>query len=269
MPKREIAAFLLGPLVLAAILFAPPWGILAVIAIATLLAADELIGMAAANGAPTRRVLVLVLVLAVPIAGWWLGARAMLVVVVASAVIIPTIQLSHPRRPEGALGGTAVALLTVVYLGITAGCLGWLRLWPGELGIRLIIFFLIAIWLGDSGAYYIGRHLGRHRMSPKISPKKTWEGLIASIITTMLAAAAMKLIFLDDLAWLHTMAVAAILAVAGPVGDLVISQFKRDTGVKDSSNLIPGHGGLLDRTDSLFFSAPPVLGYLLLVGLIQ
>jgi len=136
-----------------------------------------------------------------------------------------------------------------------------------NIGAQALIFFLIATWVGDSGAYYVGKNLGRHRMAPRISPNKTWEGLVAGIVTTFGAAAVMKLLFLE-LPWVHTMALAAILAVAGPLGDLVESQLKRDTGVKDSSGLIPGHGGLLDRTDSLFFAAAPALGYLVLVGLV-
>jgi phosphatidate cytidylyltransferase len=187
---------------------------------------------------------------------------------ILAMLLIVALQLTHPQRPDGALTGSATGLLTVAYLGLTATCLGWLRLWPqGSLGIRLLIFFMVAIWLGDSGAYYVGKHLGRHRMSPKISPKKTWEGLIACVVTTLLAATAMKLLFLD-LAWPHIIAMGLILGLLGPLGDLVESQLKRDTGVKDSSTLIPGHGGLLDRTDSLFFAAPPVLGYLLLTGII-
>jgi phosphatidate cytidylyltransferase len=268
MPKREIAAFLLGPFVLAVLIFAPAWSILTVVLVAVLLAADELVKMARGAEIPSSCWLTLALVLATPIAGWWLGPQALLVVLVVAAIALPTLQLAHPRRPDGALTGAAVGLLTVVYLGLTSACLGWLRLWPGDrLGVQVIAFFLVAIWLGDSGAYYIGRNFGRHRMSPKISPKKTWEGLIASLVTTMIAAAVMKLLFFE-LAWGHTMALAAVIAVAGPVGDLVESQFKRDIGIKDSSGLIPGHGGLLDRTDSLFYSAPPALGYLLLVGLL-
>ncbi len=267
--KREIAAFILGPIVLLVIVFLPAWVFLAALAVVTVIAADELIGMARAAGIPSLRLPLLLLVVVLPVCGWWLGESAALIAVLASMLLVPSLQLSHPQRPAGALTGTAVGLLTVIYLGLTCTCLGWLRLWPaGSLGPRLVVFFLVAIWLGDSGAYYVGKNLGRHRMSPRISPKKTWEGLIACVVTTMAAAAVMKLLFLD-LDWLHILALGAILGLAGPLGDLVESQLKRDTGVKDSSTLIPGHGGLLDRTDSLFFAAPPVLGYLLLVGIIS
>jgi phosphatidate cytidylyltransferase len=159
--------------------------------------------------------------------------------------------------------------MTVFYAGLCGACLGWLRVLPGDdPGIRLLFFFLATIWAGDSGAYYVGSRFGRHKMSPRISPNKTWEGLAGGVVTTFAAAAAAKLLFAVPIAWIHVAGLAAILAVAAPLGDLVESQFKRDTRVKDSSSLIPGHGGFLDRTDSLLYAAPPVLGYLLAAGLI-
>jgi len=112
----------------------------------------------------------------------------------------------------------------------------------------------------------VGRSLGRHRMSPRISPNKTWEGLIAGAVTTVAAAALCRVLFSIPITWPHTLALGAILAVAAPLGDLVESMFKRDTGVKDSSAILLGHGGFLDRTDSLVLAGPPVLGYLLLTG---
>ena len=155
----------------------------------------------------------------------------------------------------------------MLYLGVGGACIGGLRLLPSESAAGpLTVFFLVSIWLGDTGAYYLGKTFGRHRMSPRISPKKTWEGLTGGIVTTFAAAAVVKMVFSLPLSWPQTMALAAILAVCAPVGDLVESLFKRDTGVKDSSGLLLGHGGFLDRTDSLVFSGPPVLGYLLLTG---
>lgn len=267
MPKREIAGIILGPLVLAAIIWLPAWVFLIVLAAATILATDELLGMARDTGMACGRIVPLVLVAGVVGASWWFGGTGMLVSLIVSTLLLPLLQLGHSERPQGALGGVAVSLFAVVFLGISAACLGWLRLWPaGDAGIRLLLFFLITIWLGDTGAYYVGKNFGRRHMAPRISPKKTWEGLAGCTVATFAAAAIMKLLFVD-LDWIHTMALAAILAAFGPVGDLIESQFKRDTGVKDSSSLIPGHGGLLDRTDSLFYAAGPVLGYLVLFDL--
>jgi phosphatidate cytidylyltransferase len=105
-------------------------------------------------------------------------------------------------------------------------------------------------------------------MSPRISPNKTLEGLAGGVVTTYAAAALTANILDLGLAPIHVVGLATILAVAAPLGDLVESQFKRDSGVKDSSALLPGHGGLLDRTDSLFYSAPVFLGYVAAIGLV-
>lgn len=273
--KRELFAFVAGPIVIAAIVWLPAWVFLAVLTVAALLAGDELLRMARASGIRTGRWAPGVCLAGVLVAAW-LGASAGLAAALAgAALVLPVVQLWHPERPTGSLAGTATACLTVLYVGVTAASLGWLRQWPGDpAGVRLLLFFMVVIWIGDSGAYYLGRRFGRRRMSPRISPNKTWEGLAGGTAATVLAAlVAMPVLEAlipggGTVVWGHTVAMALILAVAAPVGDLIESQFKRDSGQKDSSALLPGHGGVLDRTDSLFFAAPPILGYLLLAGLV-
>lgn len=269
MGKREAFAAVAIPLLAAAIIWLPSWAFLGLLAIALLLAADELLNMARFSGVAVSRWIPLVVLAATLASSWQWGLTGMAVAAIATIIVLPAIQLAHPRAPEGGLAGSAVSCLAALYVGLSGACLGWIRVLPeGDLGIRLLFFFLVTIWLGDSGAYYVGSHLGRHKMSPRISPNKTWEGLAGGVAATFIAAVVAKLVFGLPLAWVHMAALAAILAVAAPLGDLIESQFKRDTGVKDSSTLIPGHGGLLDRTDSLLFAAPPVLGYLLVTGLI-
>lgn len=269
MPAREALAFVAIPLLLAVILLAPAWGFLGVLGVAVLLAGSELLRMIGAAGIPVGRTVPLVALAAALLAAWLFGGSGLLIALGCAAVILPAAQLLHPRRPEGALAGVAAGLFVAVYLGFTGACLGWLRQLPDDAwGVRFILFFLAVIWIGDSGAYYVGRTWGRHRMAPRISPKKTWEGLAGGVAASYAAAAAARVGFGLDLAWLDTLAVATILAVAAPLGDLVESQIKRDTGVKDSSALLPGHGGFLDRTDSLLYAAPVVLGYLLLARIL-
>ncbi len=269
MPTREIVGFLLGPAVLAVILLLPPWVFLALLAAVVLAAAGELLAMARSAGVPCGVWLPLLTLAALLLAAWRFDATGLAVAAAATLTILPAAQLAHPERPRGGLTGAAVSCFAVLFLGVGGACLGWLRTLPDEqLAPRLVVFFLVCIWSGDSGAYYVGRALGRHHMSPRISPKKTWEGLAGGIAATFAAAAALKLLLTLDLGWAETLGVAAILAVVAPVGDLVESHFKRDTGVKDSSTVLLGHGGFLDRTDSLLFGAPPVLAYLLSAGLL-
>ena len=269
MARREAVAFTLGPLVVAAIVWLPPWVYLAVLGAAVVGAADELARMARAAGYAVFRPAPPLLVAATLTAAWITGTPGLMASVATVLLVVPVLQLIHRRSPDGSLAGTAVTAFATLYLGVTGACLGWLRLVPGDdLGWRLVLLFFGTIWLGDSGAYYVGRRFGRHKMSPRISPNKTWEGLLGGMATSVIAVVPFKFLFGLELAWLDLLGLAAILALSAPVGDLVESQFKRDTGVKDSSQLIPGHGGFMDRTDSLFFSAPFFLAYLLLRGIL-
>jgi phosphatidate cytidylyltransferase len=122
-----------------------------------------------------------------------------------------------------------------------------------------VVFLLMAIvWLGDTAAYYVGSRIGRHKMAPTISPKKSWEGAAAGFITGLAAAAVWSALRLDRIDPL-VLAVAALTAVAAQIGDLVESMIKRGAGVKDSGTVLPGHGGVLDRLDAMLFAAPVLL----------
>jgi phosphatidate cytidylyltransferase len=119
-----------------------------------------------------------------------------------------------------------------------------------------LVFLLFAIvWLGDTAAYYAGSRLGRHKMAPVVSPKKSWEGSLAGFATSIASAAVWSWWRLGRVDW-KLLAAAALVAAAAQVGDLVESMIKRGSGVKDSGHLLPGHGGMLDRIDALLFAAP-------------
>ena len=269
--KREMFAFVAGPLVLAGILWAPSWVFVLVLGAVVVGAGEELLRMARAAGLFCGRWAPLTALAAMLAAAALWGPTGAALAAGLAVLALPVLQIRHPEAPRGALTGMAVGIFTVLYLGLTGASLAWLRTMPANDvdGIKLLVLFLMTIWLGDSGAYYVGKNFGRHKMSPRISPKKTWEGLAGGVAATFAAAFLFNLLFPLPFSPAHVAAIAAILAVTAPVGDLVESLFKRDTGVKDSSSLIPGHGGLLDRTDSLLFSAPPVLGYLAVAGLLQ
>ena len=123
-------------------------------------------------------------------------------------------------------------------------------------GGRYLIMLLGAIWLCDTAAYSAGSKLGRHKLAPQISPNKTIEGAVAGLITSFISFVVLGWIFLPELSLTMALASGAIVGVFGQLGDLVESRFKRDAGVKDTSSILPGHGGLLDRFDSLIFVSP-------------
>lgn len=269
LPKRELVALVAIPIVVAVIVWFPAWVLLLLVAAVVTVAADELLTMARGAGIACGRWLPLVCLAGLMAASWVWGPIGFTWSAAVSSMVIPTAQLTHRDRPAGSLAGAAVALFSVLFLGVMTVCLGWMRLWPDDgFAIRILLLYLATVWIGDSGAYYVGRRFGRHKMSPRISPNKTWEGLVGSLVTGIGAAFVLKVLLGVEIPWPHFSAIAVIIAVATPIGDLVESQFKRDTRVKDSSGLLPGHGGLLDRTDSLLYAAPPVLAYLVIAGLV-
>ena len=129
----------------------------------------------------------------------------------------------------------------------------------GQYGPRLLLFALVIVWVGDTLAYFVGRGIGRIKLAPKLSPQKTWEGTVASLVGSLLVG----LVFTK---WIpietkHLLGMAAAGNVAGQLGDLLESAYKRSAGVKDSGSLLPGHGGVLDRIDALILAVPVVWYY--------
>jgi phosphatidate cytidylyltransferase len=134
----------------------------------------------------------------------------------------------------------------------------------GTLGPKLLLFALMITWAGDTVAYFVGRAIGKHPFAPILSPKKTWEGAVGGFVGSLLVGVAFS-------KWIHVsmgqmLAMAAVGNVAGQVGDLLESAYKRSAGVKDSGTLLPGHGGILDRIDSLILAIPVVCYYWILFG---
>ncbi|WP_424236115.1 phosphatidate cytidylyltransferase [Bhargavaea ginsengi] len=155
----------------------------------------------------------------------------------------------------------AFTVLAMLYLGIGFYYLIVTR----DAGIEYIIYALIVVWLTDTGAYFTGRSFGKRKLWPEISPNKTVEGFVGGIVVAVIAACLFQLFMPVTGSYLILIAVTVIASVTGQIGDLVESALKRHYGVKDSGNILPGHGGILDRFDSLLFVLP-VLNLLHFVG---
>ena len=172
------------------------------------------------------------------------------------------------RNNGSAIQNIGATLLGVFYLGIFGSTLIGIReFYPNIDGLYshggyLIISIFATIWICDSAAFFGGTALGKHKLFPRVSPKKSWEGAIFGFVFALLAMILAKNLVLDFLSLKDTLVIGFIIGTFGQIGDLAESLLKRDAGVKDSSKLIPGHGGVFDRFDSLLFSSPIIYLYL-------
>lgn len=177
-----------------------------------------------------------------------------------SLLVIPASYVFSRKPLEDSLPSSAIAVLATTYVGMLGGSMIRLRNDFTD-GPNLVFFLFLVVWLGDAGAYYVGKAFGKHKLSPRISPKKTIEGGLGGIATSVLAAVVIHLTFFRNFPLLHAVIAGVVLSAAGMIGDLAESMWKRSADVKDSGTLIPGHGGFLDRFDSILFTAPILYAY--------
>ncbi|KXJ98637.1 MAG: CDP-diglyceride synthetase [Acidobacteria bacterium OLB17] len=155
------------------------------------------------------------------------------------------------------LGGLGVTIAGVFYLAFLGGFLIAVRVgFDAVLSSKLLLFFFFVVFGSDAGAYFAGRALGKHKLAPAISPGKTVEGLIGGLLAAAGFAALAIVLFFHEMAYLPGIAAAIVIAALGVLGDLAESAIKRGSGAKDAASILPGHGGFLDRLDSLLFGAP-------------
>ena len=168
------------------------------------------------------------------------------------------------RNAPGSLLCWALTVSGALYVGYPIGYV--IRLRSLEQGLPWLALALLSTWISDSGAYFVGRAVGRRKLCRSISPHKTWEGAVAGLTSGVLAVILLGRLLLN-LGWLGGSILGIVLVIAATLGDLSVSVIKRQTGVKDSSHLIPGHGGMLDRLDSLIFVVPIVYYFATIIAL--
>jgi len=302
--QRVLTAIILIPLVVLAVFKAPFWLYALIIALVALLCADEYLDIAAAHNLKPLRTLTYVAVLAVlgdyylsiairglrplGLAGWEMlrdpfVQYEILLVLVSLTPFVLLVAAMKTEDLRQALPSAAVSFLAVPYVGITMGFLLFTRRLIPD-GAFAIFYLLLVVWSGDICAYYVGRAIGRHRLAPRISPGKSWEGAAASIIGSMIVGTLILLynrpiverlydwkllagesvlsgkpIPEPNAIWMAIL-VSVSINIAAQLGDLVESMMKRGADIKDSGKLLPGHGGILDRVDALLL-ASPVLWY--------
>jgi phosphatidate cytidylyltransferase len=158
---------------------------------------------------------------------------------------------------EKMIASAGATILGVLYVVLLGGHLVALRTgFPQKLSAHLLSFFFLVLMGSDIGAYYVGRAIGRHKLAPKISPGKTWEGVAGGVVAGLALATVAHFWFFRELPLKWALALAAVMTALGILGDLTESALKRGAGAKDAAKILPGHGGALDRLDSLLFNAP-------------
>ena len=262
--KRVLTAAVLIPVVLV-LVFLPGWQWIftaAVTAVAAL-AAWEYMGLAEKRDLHPPRVAVVVGLVALFLVDYeWHDHTPAFFGVLCLALLV---YCTFSRPVMQVMADSAASVFCLLYTGFTLLTLPSLH--SQSNGPSLVLFLLFVVWIGDTAAYYVGRAWGRHKLAPSLSPGKSWEGAIASVLGSALIAAGLvglsTLLQQHDIAVLsypdelwYWMVLAGIVNVAGQVGDLAESALKRSAGVKDSGTLLPGHGGVLDRIDALLLAAP-------------
>ncbi|HEY6305423.1 MAG TPA: phosphatidate cytidylyltransferase [Candidatus Angelobacter sp.] len=306
--KRVLTAVVLIPLALLAVFRAPLWLFALLVAGIIVLALHEYLGIAEASGTKPFRWLTYVigllpivlfliyrLVEGLSVSEHRYAAYPTVFPLVDALSILPLlapvifgIPLVFRTDLRVGLASSAASAFGVLYVAASLSLLVALRSNPLQ-GV-LIIFVLFSVWAGDIAAYYVGRSLGKHKLAPIVSPNKSWEGAIASVIASVALAALVfhfqlqitKLFgapywlfpypaFLSgrQASWIHIVCLGILTNVAAQFGDLFESALKRGANVKDSGTLLPGHGGVLDRIDALLFAIPVVCYYAQLTGFVE
>ena len=283
--KRILTAAVLIPLVLLAVLRAPLWLFLLATALVALAAASEYLGIVAAYGLEPFRILTYLYTAALFLI-YFYGQNyggPMLAGILLLLLFVPFLLLTAAMaRPEfkTALPGAAMSYLALPYIALPLLLLALLR--QSTRGWIYVVFTFLAVWVGDTAAMYVGKSMGRHKLAPRISPGKTVEGTVASLLFSVIGCCVFAL-FIPEIAaalgrihllpeapgssviaplayarpplWLAVL-IAALTNAAAQLGDLLESALKRGAGLKDSGTMLPGHGGILDRIDALLLALP-------------
>lgn len=255
--KRLLTALLLIPTVLYVVYFGPPWLLFGVTALVAVICYSEYAGIAAGYGITKPGPVGYAAGLLV------LAMRPQDAPLVFTLLALISLTLALRGDLVKTLPNAAFLLFGIVYI---FGSWKFAILLRAE-SAHWLAYGLVLNWVGDACAYYVGKSVGRRNLAPNVSPKKTWEGAVASLAGSVIFGVVYLNRALPAVSLLEAILLSVVVNIAGQAGDLAESALKRGAGVKDSSTLLPGHGGLLDRVDSSLFALPVVYLKLYLSGL--
>ena len=251
--ERLISGLIAIPIVLGIILYGHPLLFFVFIASIILIATYEYFSMvsnAGKRGFPAEGLVLSFILLAF----YFFLPKYLALIGILIPLILFTAWFFKENDLSMAIDSISYTLFGIFY---TAGLGGYfLLIGKMEGGRDMVVFILLFIWMGDSMAYYVGRKFGKSKPFKMVSPNKTTAGAMANIIGTLITAVLASTLFFDKIPLIHCLIVSFICGIIGQFGDLAESLIKRNCQVKDSGNLVPGHGGILDRIDSLLFAGP-------------
>jgi phosphatidate cytidylyltransferase len=252
--KRVLAALVAIPLLYLCLVELPPVFFLVLLCVASALAQYEFYAMYKTSAVISALGIISGVILLA--ASYWLppsGAESIRSAIFVSIfILISSARLFIVKDPASALKDIAAALVGILYIPVLLLTVWYLRL----AGDEWIILLLLCVWGSDTFAYAIGKNLGKRKLYQEVSPNKTMEGAAGSVAGSLLASVLFGSCLIKELAVPALVLIGIVIGIVTIVGDLVESMFKRDAGIKDSGKIIPGHGGVLDRIDSLLFAAP-------------
>lgn len=264
MITRIVVALLWIPLHLAIIYFGRPVHYMLYMQIFALLISLELFSIMNAKGFRPHRLLILITGAFIVFLAWYNPQWIVFAIILFVALNLGF--LAFRRKTENAMVDSAVSLLALFYVPVLLAFTVAIRELPQ--GVYYLLMFFIAVWIYDSAAYFSGKALGKHKLAPYISPKKSIEGLVGGAIAVSIAVPIMTHLIwpVIGFTWWMSIILAAIIIAGGTVGDLVESTLKRDAVVKDSGGFLPGHGGMLDRFDGVLYLSPILYLFFVLIS---
>lgn len=262
--KKVVVALVLLPAFIWLIGWAPYWLFAAIVLLLGAgLGGWEAARLAFGKGDPTFRFAAILLSLLACLAAGdprWIAA-----LVAGSVLLALTLAGLFSHDLASVTPRAAKTVFVALYPGLLAGyILAVKKLEAAQFDAKLVLMLFALVWVNDAGAFFVGSALGKRKLAPKISPNKSWEGSLGGFAASVILGLCLGL-FGDTLSLGQGLLLGALIGIVGPVGDLVESAMKRGAGLKDSGVLLPGHGGVLDRIDSVIFSAPMLYYFFLLI----
>jgi phosphatidate cytidylyltransferase len=199
---------------------------------------------------------------------WWVSfvpERAMYLVIIVLLVFIVPIRELYRTDSYNPIPNIATTLLGIVYVALPFGLMNFMFRYHGQSTYHLLLGLFVILWTADTFAYLVGSRIGKNRLFERISPKKSWEGSIGGLLAALIASAIFSY-FYNELSLALWLGYGVVIVIAGTYGDLIESMFKRSLKIKDSGNILPGHGGILDRFDAVFLAVPAAILYLMFIS---